>query len=560
MISVTDRLARVSGPALRALALAIRRTPAKLGVSALLRRQLGIHRVRSLDDGYRGDVPLDYRPVIARPERPARAGELDPPAARDWPRSARALAAAYRAGQVTPEEVTERALSHARALAARRPSRGPLHVYDDERALAAAREAGARIREGRALGPLDGVPIVIKEEVDVAGLPTRLGTGWMPATPAARDAAVVTRLRAAGAVVLGLSPMTEYGMSPLGVNIHRDMPRNAHHAGRLPGGSSSGSAVAVATGVVPVALGADGGGSIRIPAALNGVFGLKPTYGRVPSTGKGLPGGSSVVHIGPLGASAEDLALFLAATAGADPSDPSSAGQPPLDGATLAAALGAGVRGLRIGVDEREWDAAPREVAGPAREALAALERDGAELVPIHLSHAPHAAAIGYLTIGLECLTSLAAVRRERITELGADLQLLLSVLSTFEPDDYLDAQRLRAAMRQDAAAALREVDVIALPTTATAAPPVTDAEAEGGFLDPAALDAVSRYAYLGNLTGLPAGTAPVGLSGDGLPLGLQIIGDAWDEPTVLAVLAHLERAGVATPPRPDTGTDLLAP
>lgn len=549
---------RISGRPLKALVAAARKTPARYVLTRVLRSDLGIDRARALDDDARLDLPIDCLPVRARRDHARPNAELGVPSAPDWPVSARALGAALREHELSPEQAAERALAGAKRLAGE--GNGHAFVYFDEaRALAAARESAARFEHGDARGPLEGVPIAIKEEVDVAGLPTRVGTRWMPETPAAADATAVGRLRAAGAVVIGTTAMTEYGMSPLGGNAMRDMPRNAHHRNHLPGGSSSGSGVAVATGVVPVALGADAGGSIRIPAALNGVFGLKPTFGRIPTTGEGLRGGSSVVHLGPLGASSYDLAVFVETAHGADELDPASLAAPRLAAGELVAALGRGVRGLKIGVDEDEWSAASSEVASVARAALRVLEHAGAELVPVKLSLARHAPAIGYVTIGIEFFSSMLEVRRSHVDELGLDVQMLLSGLETFRADDYLDAQRLRATLRRETATALAKVDVLALPTTARTAPPVTDEEARTGFVDPPALDAMCRFAFLANLTGLPAGTAPVGSDGAGLPVGLQIIGDAWDEAAVLQTLAELERSGAARVTKPPSSVDLLA-
>lgn len=549
---------RISGRALRALVATARKTPARHVFARVLRQQLGIDAVRALGDDLRGDLPQSTAPRRARASHQRASQELGTPAYRGQPNTARTYAEAYREGRATPEDVARRALAAARALAARSPSLGPLLDYDDERALAAARDSAERIRRGEPRGALEGVVIAIKEEVDVAGLPTRVGTGWLPNTPASKDSVAVARLRGAGAVILGTTPMTEYGMSPLGGNVHRIMPRNAHDPSRLPGGSSSGSGVAVATGVVPAALGADGGGSIRIPASLNGVFGLKPTFGRVPTVGHGVPGGSSVVHLGPLGASSYDLAVFLEAAGGVDERDPASTRQPALEPGALVRALGRGARGLRIGVDEDEWSAAAKDVAGPARDALSALEKEGATLVPVRISLARHAAAVGYLTIGLEVLTNLAAVRRSRMDALGLDLQMMLANLEVFRPDDYLDGQRIRSELRREIAALLADVDLLALPTTASAAPPITDAEAAEGFVDPPAIDAMCRFSFIGNLTGIPAGTAPVGVDGAGLPVGLQLLGDAWDEACVLQALAHLERTGAASVRRPAAHVDLL--
>ncbi len=352
----------------------------------------------------------------------------------------------------------------------KQPSRGPILDFDDDVAHRAARASSARIREGNARGVLDGVPVAIKEEVAVQGLPLRVGTAWIDGKPAPQDSTPVRRLREAGAIVIGTTPMTEYGMSPLGANVHRVMPRNAHHDGRLPGGSSSGSGVAVATGVVPVALGADGGGSIRIPASLNGVFGLKPTFGRVPVVGHGVRGGSSVVHLGPLGASSYDLALFLEAVSGRDEGDPASIGQPRVGLGEFVDAIGRGARGLRIGIIDDEWSAASTDIARAGKEALRGLEKDGAELVSVGLELAKHATAIGYLTIGLEFFTNSIDLRRSHMDQLGLDVQLLLANLETFRADDYLDAQKLRAELRRQVAHLFDRVDVLALPTTATTA------------------------------------------------------------------------------------------
>lgn len=549
----------MSGRTLRAVVSAIRHTPARRVVSRVLRGQLGIEAVRRLGAEARGDLPVSVLPTRARSDHARSSAELGVPGRGDWPRTSATYAAALREGLVDPEQLVDRALSGAERLAARSPGGSVLLHADGQRARDAARDAAARLKEGSPLGPLDGVPVAIKEEMDVEGLPNRVGTSWMTPVPAASDCTVAARLRRAGAIIIGTTPMTEYGLSPLGVNPNRDMPRNAHAPDRLPGGSSSGSGVAVAAGVVPMALGIDGGGSVRIPACLNGVFGLKPTYGRIPLTGEGLKGGSSVAHPGPLGASTYDLAVFTEITAGPDGQDAAAESAPRLEKDELVRALGRGVRGLRIGVDEDEWNAASSDAALPAREALDALEREGATLVRVRMKWARHAPAIGYLTIGLEAFSAMVDVRQEHMDELGLDMQLLLAAMETFRADDYLDAQRLRAELRREVAAVLADVDVLALPTTARGAPAVSDQEAREGFVDPPALDAMCRFAFLGNLTGLPAGTAPVGFDGEHMPVGLQIVGDAWDEATVLSVLAHLERIGQACVVKPASFVDLLA-
>jgi aspartyl-tRNA(Asn)/glutamyl-tRNA(Gln) amidotransferase subunit A len=254
-----------------------------------------------------------------------------------------------------------------------------------------------------------------------------------------------------------------------------------------------------------------------------------------------------------------DLAAFLDTVASErDAADPLTEWAPPPPHRGFGALLGAGVRGLRIGIDDDEWQDADPEVARTCRDALRALEREGAVLVGVKMPLARHAARIGYLTIAPESLASNRAHWLERRSKMGDDVRLVFAVVSGFSALEQLDAQRLRTGLRLETAATLREVDVIALPTTAITAPRFTEADAKTGFSDPVALDGLCRYAFLGNLTGLPAGTAPVGVDGAGLPIGLQILGDAWDEPTVLAVLAQLERGGVAAVRRPPGSIDLL--
>ncbi len=536
---------------------AVRKTPARAPLARLFRVQLGIDALRALHHDVRAPLPFSYAPLSARARHERASLELGLELPSGWPHSVACFADRYRSRAADPVEVVTRALSHARSLAMRSPTLGPLCGYDDEQALLAARDSAERIAQGRARSALEGVPIAVKEEVDTRGFVTRMGSNCLQRKLCSVDAVAVARLRAAGAVVIGQTPMTEFGLSPMGGNSNRHMPRNPHDPRRLPGGSSSGSAVAVATGVTPVSLGCDGGGSIRIPAALCGVFGLKPTYGRVPQTGHGLPGATSVVHLGPIGASSHDLALFLEHAAGIDAGDPASAIAPELRPGEFTRALGRGVRGLRIGIDESDWAGLDDDVAGPAREALDALVREGASLVPVKLSLARHAAAIGYLTIGVEAFTAMSEIRARHMDELGQDMQLFLAGLETFRPDDYVDAQRVRSALRLELAEVLRQVDVIAMPATAVGAPPVSDQEARGGFIDPPLLDALCRFAFLANVTGTPAGVAPVGVDRNGMPVGLQILGDAWDESCVLQVLAHLERTGVATVRKPGGGTSV---
>ncbi len=538
---------RLSG---RALQTVLRLSQTGAGARLLyqvFRSDLRIARLLELPDRLLGGVPVDNRPIAARAPRvgqPEGHRELPDP----WGPSSAKLQDAYRRGQTTPRAATDAALEAAHALAARRPGMGPLMEYTEARARKDADASTARWKAGQPLGPFDGVPVAVKEELAVAGLPTRGGSDLSDTTPAVADATIVARLRAAGAVVLGHTPMTEYGMTPLGFNPKRVMPRNPHDPARVAGGSSTGSGVAVATGLVAMALGGDGGGSIRIPSSLCGVFGIKATWGRCSRAGDVF--GGTVAHVGPLATSTLDLARSLEIMAGHDPADSQTWLAPPREAGTFERALSRGVKGLRVGVVESEWADASPSVARAGREAVRALEREGAVLVDVRLDLARWAAPAGYLAIGLE-----ARAAHRQLIEDGAtftpDLAISYAVLGQMTGTEYLTSQRVRSGLRIEVARALQDVDLLALPCTGTTAPAVSDAEFEGGFLDAHALDGLCRFMFLGNLTGLPALSAPIGLDEARMPIGLQLVGDAWDEATVLAASAQLERAGVARAEKP---------
>jgi aspartyl-tRNA(Asn)/glutamyl-tRNA(Gln) amidotransferase subunit A len=542
-----DLSLRISGRPLQAL---VRFARTRAGASLLYgfaRREMRMGQLERIPPSLLGEIALDNRPLSGRPPRDGAAAGLPLPPP-PWSGTSAALTAAYRVGTTTPTHVVEEAFARARALAARTPSCGPILDAREDGARAEATASGERWRTGRALGEFDGVPIVVKEEASVAGLPARGGSDLTDAAPAGHDATLVARLRAAGAIVLGTTMMTEYGMTPLGFNPKRVMPRNPHEPGHLAGGSSTGSGVAVATGVVPLAVGADGGGSIRIPSAMCGVFGIKPTWGRVSRSGDIL--GGSVGHLGPIASSTLDLAHFLEIASGPDPKDAQTEFAPTRTAGSFIAALARGVRGLRIGVDASEWAQASSDVAIAGRAALQVLANEGAVLVDIRLALARYAAPVGYLTISLEALASQMDLF-ESGAAFNADLAISHATIARASATEFTQAQRVRSGLRREVADAFRDVDVLALPTTVTTAPAVTDTEFDGGLLDSRAVDAMCRFNFLANLTGLPALTAPVGMDGRGLPIGVQFVGDAWDEATVLAVGAHLERLGTASPRRP---------
>jgi aspartyl-tRNA(Asn)/glutamyl-tRNA(Gln) amidotransferase subunit A len=544
---------RLSG---RPLALAARalRQPQLAAIGAdVMRRELGVSSLAALEQGSEPLEP-DALPRAARPPR-SLASIANVPEAPLWANTCEAFTRAYREKRLSPEQLLERVLVEADRLAERQPWLRCLWMRDERGARAAARASSERYLRGQPLGALDGVPVLVTEQLAVAGLPRRLGNELPNDRPMERDASVVAKLRAEGALIVGLTAMTELGLSPVGINPKRPPLRNPHHLEHSAGGSSTGAAVAVSVGLTPLAIGGDGGGAIRVPAALCGVFGLKPSFGRVSRSGDALTG--SLHHVGPLAASVRDLALFLDAASGHDPED-SLTQHAPRPRAPFAAALGRGVRGLRVGVDEGEWGDADREVQRAGQEALRVLAQSGVELVDVSIPLARYAAQIGFVTLAAEVQAMSAVAFAQQRDAFGHDTQVLMSLAAQLDAREYLRAQALRERLRREVLSVLLDVDALALPTTQRTALRANDADDRSGKLDSAAVRALCRFTFLGRPVRLPSGSAPVGLDSDGLPIGLSLVGDAWDEATVLALMAELERSGASSAARPPYHVGLL--
>ena len=334
----------MSGTWLRSLARLARTRAGSSALEIALRAELKISELQSLPADAFGAIGLNNRAVSARLPRTYEDRRLPLPRA-GWSGSSADFTAAYEGRRTTPEQVLVRVLENARALAQQSPTMRVLLDVAEDDAQSDAEASGDRYRVGAPRGPLDGVCVAIKEQTRVRGLPAKGGTAYMDGAPSKEDATVVRRLREAGATIVGTTPMTELGMTPLGFNPLRQMPRNPHDTGHVAGGSSTGSGVAVATGLVPFALGTDGGGSIRIPSALNGVFGIKPTWGRVSRAGDLF--GGSVAHLGPIASSTADLARVLEVIGAPDPRDPETSGAPPLPTGSLVRAPRQGGSGAR---------------------------------------------------------------------------------------------------------------------------------------------------------------------------------------------------------------------
>jgi len=462
------------------------------------------------------------------------------------------LARRLRGGAVSARELAQQALDAAR----RRADLNAFIALDAERAEAAASAADAARAQGRDT-PLLGIPFAHKDIFCTRGLRTTCASRMLADFVPPYDAHVTERLDVAGAVLVGKTNMDEFAMGSSNENSAFGAVANPWDGTRVPGGSSGGSAAAVAAGIVPFATGTDTGGSIRQPAAFCGITGLKPTYGRVSRYGM-IAYASSLDCGGVLARTAEDCAHVLAALAGHDPRDATSAQRPVDD---YVAALDQPWAGLRIGVAREYFGAGvDHGVAAAVHAALRALEQQGARLVDVSLRNAHHAIAAYYVIAPAEASSNLSrydGVRyghrcanptsledlytRSRAEGFGAEVQRRILtgtyVLSAGYYDAYyLRAQRVRRRIADDFAAAFAEVDLIAGPTTPT--PAFRLGEKSG---DPLALYAADVNTVAVNLAGLPAISLPAGFV-DGLPVGLQLIGPAFAEARLLAAAHRLQQ------------------
>jgi amidase len=393
-----------------------------------------------------------------------------------------------------------------------------------ERALADARRLDEETAAGKSRGPLHGVPIGIKDLCDTEGVPTAAGMAIRRGHVPAKDATVVTRLKQAGAVILGKLQMTEgaYGLHHPSV----DPPVNPFNAAYWTGVSSSGSGVATAAGLCFASLGSDTGGSIRFPSTMNGLSGLKPTWGRVSRAGV-FPLAESLDHVGPMCRSALDAAIVLGIIAGADPDDPTAAQQPVPD---YAAAAGAGVKGKRIGV--------PRNLIGADADsqraldgAMVALQGQGAQLVDVMLPELDEAAQRWLALCGVEAALAHEATFPSRRSEYGVEFAALLDLglgLSGLELSRLL---LLRARVTGELECLLASIDLLLLPVMGVAAPSLAAMKAR----TPQTIASRLRYTAPIDMSGHPTLTLPGGMTADGVPVGFQIVGRSFDEAGILA-------------------------
>jgi Asp-tRNA(Asn)/Glu-tRNA(Gln) amidotransferase A subunit family amidase len=486
-------------------------------------------------------LPIHYTGTLA--------DEAESVPQREWPKeskksapgfqfaSAWDYAEAYKSGSTSPEEVAGRVLEAIESSNAANPPLRAIIQVNREDVLRQARESAERIKKGRALSILDGVPVAVKDEVDMAPYPTTVGTSFLGKSPALEDATVVARLRAAGALLIGKANMHEIGIGVTGLNPHHGTTRNPYNTGHYTGGSSSGSATSVAAGLCPIAVGADGGGSIRIPSSFCGVVGLKPTYGRLSEFGA-APLCWSVAYLGPIAASARDAALGYAIMAGPDPRDPNSLHQPL---PTLKGWDDAKIKGLRIGVYWPWLRHATAEVVAACEALLKQFEGLGAEIREIAIADLEANRVAHLVTIAGEMAQAMNKTHAEHGKEHGLDVRTNLALARAFTATDYVNAQRVRTRMIANFKQAFEQVDVIVTPTTGLTAPAIPATALPDGDSDLTTLNEILRFVTVSNMTGLPAISFPAGYDSNGLPIGMQAIGRAWDEVTLLRLALAAE-------------------
>ena len=473
--------------------------------------------------------------------------------------SARGLAAAVRSGERSARSVVD---EHLEAIRSGEPEIHAFNLVLADEALAAADEVDRRVAAGEDPGPLAGVPVALKDNLCTRGVPTtcssRILEGWLPPY----DATVVERLAAAGAVVVGKTNLDEFAMGSSTENSAFGVTRNPLDLTRVPGGSSGGSAAAVAAGFAPLALGSDTGGSIRQPAALCGVVGVKPTYGAVSRYGL-VAFASSLDQIGPFARTVSDAALLLEAIGGHDPRDSTSIPEP---AAGLTEVLDRGVEGLRIGVIEELSGDGLEGIADDVRsrlgEAASALAAAGATVETTSVPSTVYGLSAYYVIAPAEASSNLArydGVRyglrvdapnagdmntATRTAGFGDEVKRRIMLGTYALSAGYYDAyygksQKVRTLIVQDFARAYEEFDLLLCPTAPTTAFPIGEKTA-----DPMTMYLNDVCTIPSNLAGHPAMSVPFGVGDDGMPVGVQILAPAMGEPTMFQAAAVLEAAG----------------
>uniref|UniRef100_A0A7I4CHU1 Amidase domain-containing protein n=1 Tax=Physcomitrium patens TaxID=3218 RepID=A0A7I4CHU1_PHYPA len=450
---------------------------------------------------------------------------------------------AYTTGRVTPTQVAERIIATVEEAKKRSPSLVYFISFLSEDVRKQATESTERYKKGTALSVLDGVPLAVKDDIDCLPHPSTAGTKWLPQVREVKEDAVsIARLRSCGMMMIGKAVMHELGMGTTGSNPHHGTARNPHDLGRYTGGSSSGPGAIVASGLCPVALGTDVGGSIRIPSSLCGNIGLKPTFGRITNEGLFCVGWS-MESSGPIASSTEDALLVYAAMVGSHPTDKLHSWPLPPCVPDLNVGFQAIMGSLKLG-KYSDWfnSTFEKEVAEVCNKSLNLIfETFGTETKEIILPELDEIKIAHLCTVGSEYVSGLAGYDTKLLKELSLEVQGTLGLFKEFTALDYLSSQKIRRRAMYFYMQAFESVDVIVTPTTGTTAPVISSAALTVGESDLTTVGNLMRFIIAPNFLGLPAISVPVGHDSRGLPIGLQLIGRPWQEATLFRVAAAFE-------------------
>ncbi|XP_024979487.1 fatty acid amide hydrolase-like isoform X1 [Cynara cardunculus var. scolymus] len=457
----------------------------------------------------------------------------------------RDYANSYRKGLTTPSTVAEYVICAIEEFSNKKPPTPLLISFNAEDVRKQAAASTQRFAEGKPLSILDGIFVAIKDDIDCYPHPSKGATTWLhEVRDVTKDAVSVSRLRSCGVILVGKANMHELGMGTTGVNPNYGTARNPHDLDRYTGGSSSGPAAIVASGICSAALGTDGGGSIRIPSSLCGVVGLKTTYGRTDIKGA-LCDGGTVEIVGPIASSVEDIILVYAAILGSSPADkislrPSVPCLPDLSSQENSSVVGT----LRLG-KYTEWfnDVFSPDISNKCEDVLTMLsETHGCNVVEIVIPELDQMRTSHVVSIGSEAAASLSPDFQDgKVNKLTLDSRINFALFNSFTASDYVAAQRLRRRIMYYHMEIFKKVDVIVTPTTGMTAPVIPKSALKLGESNMKVTSNLMRFVLAGNLLGLPAISIPVGYDKQGLPIGLQIIGRPWGEATILRLAAAVE-------------------
>lgn len=409
----------------------------------------------------------------------------------------------------------------------------------EREARQAAQQAEDEIVKGHYRGPLHGIPLAVKDLFFTAGVKTTCGSRILADFVPEENGTVISRLIEAGAILVGKTNMHEFAFGTTNLNNHYGHARNPWNSEHMTGGSSGGSAAALASSCALLTLGTDTGGSIRIPSALCGTVGIKPTYGRVSKFGV-YPLCWSLDHPGPMTRTVADAAIALRFMAGHDPKDPCSKEVPVAD---YYSGLTGDIKGVRVGVpDTFYFEQIDPEVEAGARKAIDGLKDLGAEVRPVHIPDLDEAAAATLLILSSEAASCLEKFHRTRPNDIGGDVRARLDLGALQLATNYVKAQRIRRIAQENFSRVLTEVDVLVTPGVSITAPRLEESTVRLDDDNVPIGVALTRCTRIYNLVGLPSVSVPVGLSQAGLPIGIQIAGGPFDEELVLRVAEAYER------------------